>query len=200
MKKIAVKSLLPLLLSVGLMAGCATQPEEPQGPTQEELEAQRAREAAEAAARENEACLQEARRLAEQVNAYTNLNADQSARLDAARAAMRNNEGCRARDLLSALASELEAARMTYTVVRGDNLWSISGKSEVYGNPYQWPLIYKENRDKIQDADLIFPGQEFEINKNPSASDVDAAVQHARTRGAWTLGETEDSDRDYLSR
>src|SRR5690606_30989727 len=147
-------------------------------------------------ARENEACLQQARRLTEHVNAYTNHNSDQRGSLDAARAAMRNNEGCRARYLLSALASELEAARMTYTVIRGDNLWNISGKSEVYGNPYQWPLIYKNNREKIQDADLIFPGQEFEINKNPAASDVDAAVQHARTRGAWTLGEKADSDRD----
>ena len=31
----------------------------------------------------------------------------------------------------------------SYSVVRGDNLWSISGKDEVYADPYQWPLIYK---------------------------------------------------------
>lgn len=89
---------------------------------------------------------------------------------------------------------------MTYTVVRGDNLWNIAGKREVYGNPYQWPLIYKNNRDKIQDADLIYPGQEFNINRNPSRAEADAAVQHARTRGAWSLGTVEDTDRDYLSR
>jgi len=29
----------------------------------------------------------------------------------------------------------------SYSVVRGDNLWSISGKDEVYADPYQWPLI-----------------------------------------------------------
>lgn len=200
MKNTLLKTSLTIFLSLGLLAGCATQPDEPAGPTQEELEAQRAREAAEAAARENTACMERARVLSEQVNAYSNLNSDQRDRLDAARAAMRNDEGCRARDLLSALASELEAARMTYTVVRGDNLWNISGKNEVYGNPYQWPLIYKNNRDKIEDADLIHPGQEFNINRNPSRGDVDAAVQHARTRGAWSLGETEQSDSDYLSR
>ena len=88
----------------------------------------------------------------------------------------------------------------SYSVVRGDNLWSISGKDEVYANPYQWPLIYKTNRDKIKDADLIYPGQVLDIDQNASASEIDAAVNHAKTRGAWSLGDTEQSDRDYLSK
>lgn len=87
-----------------------------------------------------------------------------------------------------------------YTVMRGDNLWNISGKSEIYGDPFQWPLIYKANSDKIRDADLIYPGQEFDIDLAPSASEVDAAVQHAKTRGAWSLGVVEESDRAYLAR
>jgi nucleoid-associated protein YgaU len=86
-----------------------------------------------------------------------------------------------------------------YTVVSGDSLWAISGKSDVYGNPYQWPLIYKANRSKIQDADLIYPGQEFDIDRSASAADVDAAVMHAKHRGAWSLGVTEDSDMAYLN-
>lgn len=86
-----------------------------------------------------------------------------------------------------------------YTVVPGDSLWAISGKGEVYGNPYQWPLIYKANRDKIKDADLIYPGQEFDITQSPSMGDVNAAVMHAKTRGAWSLGATEDSDMAYLN-
>ncbi len=88
----------------------------------------------------------------------------------------------------------------SYSVVRGDNLWSISGKDEVYANPYQWPLIYKTNRDKIKDADLIYPGQVFDIDQNASASEIDAAINHAKTRGAWSIGDTEQSDRDYLAR
>ena len=88
----------------------------------------------------------------------------------------------------------------SYSVVRGDNLWSISGKDEVYANPYQWPLIYKTNRDKIKDADLIYPGQVFDIDQNASASEIDAAVNHAKTRGAWSVGDTEQSDRDYLAK
>jgi len=88
----------------------------------------------------------------------------------------------------------------SYSVVRGDNLWNISGKEEVYADPYQWPLIYKTNRDKIKDADLIYPGQVFDIDQNASASEIDAAVNHAKTRGAWSLGDTEQSDLDYLAK
>ncbi len=88
----------------------------------------------------------------------------------------------------------------SYTVVRGDSLWTISGRGEVYGNPYQWPLIYKANRNSIKDADLIYPGQQFDIERNASSADINAAIEHARTRGAWSLGVVEDSDMRYLSR
>lgn len=87
-----------------------------------------------------------------------------------------------------------------YTVVRGDSLWHISGKSSVYGNPYQWPLLYKANRSKIKDADLIYPGQQLTVNRNASDADIQAAVRHAKTRGAWSLGVVEESDRAYLGR
>lgn len=86
-----------------------------------------------------------------------------------------------------------------YTVVRGDSLWTISAKGDVYGDPYQWPLIYKANRDQIKDADLIYPGQNFAI-ESASAADVDAAIRHAKTRGAWAIGVTEESDKAYLAR
>lgn len=89
---------------------------------------------------------------------------------------------------------------MAYTVVRGDHLWGISAKPAIYGNPYQWPLIYKANRDKIKDADLIYPGQVFTIEKNPAQGEIDAAVKHAKTRGAWSLGVVEESDKAYLAR
>jgi len=85
-----------------------------------------------------------------------------------------------------------------YLVVSGDNLWNIAGQDSVYGNPYQWPLIYKANSDQINDADLIFPGQYFNIPKAMGAESA-AAIEHAKTRGAWTVGETESSDIQYLN-
>lgn len=97
-------------------------------------------------------------------------------------------------------AEEKSTLPTSYNVVRGDHLWGISSKSTIYGNPYQWPLIYKANRDKIKDADLIEPGQVFAINRKASSSEVDAAVRHAKTRGAWKLGVVEESDTAYLAR
>jgi nucleoid-associated protein YgaU len=87
----------------------------------------------------------------------------------------------------------------TYEVKRGDHLWGIASQPRIYGNPYAWPLIYKANSGKIQDADLIHPGQSLDINRNASSSDMDAAVRHAKTRGAWKLGVTEQSDKNYLA-
>lgn len=89
---------------------------------------------------------------------------------------------------------------MSYNVIRGDTLWSIASKPTIYGNPYQWPLILKANRDTIKDADLIEPGQVLLIEKRPSAVQVNAAVQHAKIRGEAKLGLTEQADVDYLER
>ena len=88
----------------------------------------------------------------------------------------------------------------TYVVIKGDNLWKISGKKSVYSDPFRWPLIFKTNASKIKDADLIFPKQRFNIFRGFNPADIDKAVLHARTRGAWLIGEREMSDDDFLSR
>ena len=88
----------------------------------------------------------------------------------------------------------------SYEVMPGDSLWAISGKPDVYADPYKWPLIYKANGDQIKDADLIYPGQVFTIDTAPSSADVDAAIQHAKTRGSWSVGVVEESDKAYLGR
>ncbi|NWF88982.1 MAG: LysM peptidoglycan-binding domain-containing protein [Ignavibacteriaceae bacterium] len=58
-----------------------------------------------------------------------------------------------------------EVKETMYTVVRGDHLWGIAKKSEHYGNGFAWPMIYKANRDKIKNPDLIYPQQVFSIPK-----------------------------------
>jgi nucleoid-associated protein YgaU len=92
----------------------------------------------------------------------------------------------------------MEEGLTRYTVVAGDNLWAISSFRVIYGNPYMWPLIYKANVDQIKDADLIHPGQVLRIERDSSASSIEAAIQHARTRGAWSIGVVEQTDVDYL--
>lgn len=46
-----------------------------------------------------------------------------------------------------------------YKVMRGDNLWNISKKEQIYADPYMWPRIYRKNKDQIKDPDLIYPKQ-----------------------------------------
>ncbi len=52
-----------------------------------------------------------------------------------------------------------------YTVVRGDYLWKISGKPDIYGDPMQWMRIYSFNREQIKDPDLIYPDWILKIHR-----------------------------------
>ncbi len=68
----------------------------------------------------------------------------------------------------SQMQNELDAwveapTSINYEVVRGDCLWNIAKKPNVYANGFAWPNIYKANRDKIKNPDLIFPKQQFTI-------------------------------------
>ena len=80
-----------------------------------------------------------------------------------------------------------------HVVATGESLWSISGLSAIYNDPFRWPLIYARNKD-IQDADLIYPGQELTIRRDLTRDDIDAAAMHAKNRGAWSINEIEETD------
>jgi len=67
-----------------------------------------------------------------------------------------------------------------YQVVRGDSLWKISGRPDIYQNPFQWPLIYRANRDQIQDPDLIYPGQDFTISRDYTEEELRHAIRAAQ--------------------
>jgi hypothetical protein len=49
------------------------------------------------------------------------------------------------------------SAQDAHTVVRGNTLWDLA--RSYYGDPFQWTRIYEANRDRIQNPDLIYPGQ-----------------------------------------
>lgn len=63
-------------------------------------------------------------------------------------------------------AEKLDAAR-TYTVEAGDTLWAIAEK--YYGDGSAWPKIHEANRDRIEDPDLIRPGQVLRIPERTQA-------------------------------
>jgi nucleoid-associated protein YgaU len=55
----------------------------------------------------------------------------------------------------------------TYTVrlipERRDCLWRIAEYDFIYNDPMKWVYIWQGNLKKIEDPDLIFPGQVFNI-------------------------------------
>jgi nucleoid-associated protein YgaU len=67
-----------------------------------------------------------------------------------------------------------------YVVRHGDSLWKISGKSKIYGNHFQWPLLFIANRDQIKDPDLIQPKWDLKVNRNASGDEVASAVKKAK--------------------
>ena len=56
-----------------------------------------------------------------------------------------------------------EKSYMEYTVKRGDFLWKISNKDKFFGKGRLWPLIYRFNREKISNPDLIEIGWKLKI-------------------------------------
>ena len=70
---------------------------------------------------------------------------------------------------------------LQHTVVKGECLWWISEYKEIYNDPFMWPLIYKANRDKINDPALIYPGQVFYI---PRTFDLVNLKESRRSAGA----------------
>ncbi len=58
-----------------------------------------------------------------------------------------------------------QAMYTEYNVEKGDYLWKISGKEDIYKDPMQWMRIYSYNREQIKDPDLIYPRQVFKIHR-----------------------------------
>jgi nucleoid-associated protein YgaU len=58
-------------------------------------------------------------------------------------------------------AAEKPAEERTYTVAAGDSLSKIAKR--VYGNATLWRRIFEANKDRIENPDLIYPGQVLRI-------------------------------------
>ena len=83
-----------------------------------------------------------------------------------------------------------------HVVSAGESLWKISGMTSIYNDSFRWPVIFGRNKD-IEDADLIYPGQELAIPRDLTRAEIDAAVAHAKNRGAWSIGPIEESDTQF---
>lgn len=66
-------------------------------------------------------------------------------------------------DPMAVYKEQYDSLPTMHTVVKGECLWWIAEYKQIYNDPFMWPLIFKANRDKIDNPDLIYPGQQFEV-------------------------------------
>ncbi len=67
-------------------------------------------------------------------------------------------------DVQSGSSSTADREVKTYTVASGDSLSKIAKRE--YGDASKWRRIYEANKDKIQNPDLIYPGQVLDIPRD----------------------------------
>ncbi len=58
-----------------------------------------------------------------------------------------------------------------YSVAKGDYLWKISKKPEIYGDAHKWMKIYSFNTDQIKDPNLIYPDQVLKIHRRTTPNE-----------------------------
>jgi LysM repeat protein len=66
-----------------------------------------------------------------------------------------------------------------HPVAKGECLWKIASEKSVYGDAYQWPLIYDANKDQIKNPNQIYPKQVLKIPLSPTDTEVQAAREKA---------------------
>jgi len=75
----------------------------------------------------------------------------------------------------------------TYVVEKGDCLWDISKKKNIYNDPFLWPVIFEANKGKVKNPNLIYPDQKLKIPRSGiSMNAIKDARKKAGARRPYT--------------
>jgi nucleoid-associated protein YgaU len=92
------------------------------------------------------------------------------------------------RKALIELRGKLPKLPSTHTVQKGECLYIISGYSQIYDDPLKWPRIYRANKDKIKDPNLIYPGWVLNIPRGyPSTHTVIEGEYLSKIASYWEV-------------
>jgi len=92
------------------------------------------------------------------------------------------------RKALMELRGKLPKLPRSHTVVDGECLYVISGYSQIYDDPLKWPRIYRANKDKIKDPNLIYPGWVLNIPRGfPSTHTVIEGEYLSKIASYWEI-------------
>jgi nucleoid-associated protein YgaU len=102
---------------------------------------------------------------------------------------------------------EIGKYETSHTVVEGEYLSMIAGQRYVYNHKARWPRIYRANRDKIKDPNLIYPKWVLTIPRGlPSTHTVVEGEWLARISGYFEIYNDAskwkmiyDANRDHIS-
>ena len=60
----------------------------------------------------------------------------------------------------------------TYVVQKGESLWSIAAKPEIYGKATKWRRIFDANRELLKSPDRLRPGMTLKIPRGEDAGSM----------------------------
>jgi hypothetical protein len=125
---------------------------------------------------------------------YTGLSDEQLARVRQAEEALARNDSHAAYEISNRLIDELKNETKQHKVGRGESLWTISARPDIYANPFLWPLIWNANRDTVKNPSALRAGQTLKIKPNPTIDEVVRAVNfaHQNTGTKINIGEVKE--------
>lgn len=74
-----------------------------------------------------------------------------------------------------------------YTVKEGETLEEIADLPYIYNDRYQWPIIYKFNRNQVRDPNKLYKGQILKIPRNVSLNEIIKAREEAKAKNPKVL-------------